>query len=232
MANKIRKIVKIDDAKCTGCGECIISCAEGALKIIDGKARLMTESYCDGLGACLGKCPQGAITIEERPAAEFNEAEAKQNLAAASAARGCPGSAVHDLSAATQPASRGRGPSGSLLMNWPVQLALIPPTAPFLKNADILLAADCVLAAYSNFQEDFVKNRVLIIACPKLDNFEEHKTKLINILKTAHPKSLTVIHMEVPCCSGLVFMAREAIKAGGTNVPLHEVNISIRGEVK
>jgi len=183
----------------------------------------------------LGECPQGAITIEERPAPDFDETEAKQHLRTAAPEEhcGCPGAAVRDLG--KQP-ERGTvkaavGKVVSRLENWPVQLTLVPPSAPFLKNADILLTADCVPFAYAGFHEDFVKGHVLLVACPKLDDFDAHLAKLIQILRTAKPKSMTVVHMEVPCCSGLVFMANKAMKESGVPVSLREVTISVTGEV-
>ncbi len=236
-AKTLRKVVKINEDLCTGCGECIIACAEGALKIIDGKAKLVSEKYCDGLGNCL-KCPQGAITIEEREAEQFDEDATRLHLEENiddSPGRGCPGTAVKKLEKVApkkaktveekEPATESR------LTNWPVQLTLVPPTAPFLKNADVILAADCVPFAQPDFQQQFLKeNTALLVACPKLDDFEAHQQKLNQILKQAGIKSLTVVHMEVPCCSGLVYMAKQAMLAAGNIVPFRDVTISIRGE--
>ena len=231
-AKSTRKIVNIDEEKCNGCGNCAIACAEGALKIIDGKAKLISETYCDGLGACLGECPQGAITVEERPAAEFDEEETKKHLKTEiPAACACAGSAMRDIDIGNNPAAR-ESKAISRLAHWPVQMTLVPPSVPFLKNADILLAADCVPFAYAAFHEDFVKDRVLLVACPKLDNFEAHKEKLTQILNAAKPRSLTVVHMEVPCCSGLVFMAKEAIKGSGVIVPLKEITVTVSGGIR
>jgi ferredoxin len=224
MSKNKRKIVNIDEDKCNGCGVCVIACAEGALRIINGKARLISDTYCDGLGACLGECPQGAITIEERPAAGFK--------GPAPEPCGCPGSAVQELrTEAKPPGIKSAGIEKSQLASWPVQLTLVPPDAPFLKKADILLTADCVPVAYAGFHRDFIAGRVVLVACPKLDDFEAHKERLVRILKTAGPKNLTVVHMEVPCCSGLVLMAREAIKESGVKVPLNEITVSVRGEI-
>ena len=227
MTTKVmRKIVKIDEEKCNGCGECVPSCVEGALKIIDGKARLVSETYCDGLGACLGKCPQDAITVEEREAEEFDEVAVEQyqhsqHIAKQELPCGCPGTAVREFTRVeteTAPAPALK----STLNNWPVQLRLVPPSAPFLTGADILLAADCAPFAYASFHQDFLKRRALIIACPKLDNFEAHLAKMTDILRVATPKSLTVVHMEVPCCFGLVQMAKQAIQSSGKNIPLRK----------
>jgi Pyruvate/2-oxoacid:ferredoxin oxidoreductase delta subunit len=236
----LRKIVKIDEDKCNGCGDCIISCAEGALQIIDGKAKLISETYCDGLGACLGKCPQDAITVEEREAEEFDEAAAAENLRTENVAEehpfSCPSAGVKlfERQAKTStPSVPVNDTVESRLHHWPVQLALVPPTAPFLKVADLVLAADCVPFAYAGFHRDFLGgNTALLVACPKLDDFAAHQKKLTEILKQAGIKSLTVLHMEVPCCSGLVHMARQAILASGNVVPFREITISVQGERK
>jgi len=224
-----RKIVKIDEEKCNGCGACELKCAEGALKIIDGKARLIGEVYCDGLGACLGECPQGAITIEERPAEEFDEKAVEKHLhEGEKVACGCPGAAVAEFP---------RTPAGEVaarpseLSNWPVQLTLVPPKAAFLKGADVVLSAQCAAFAYGAFHHEFIKERALIIACPKLDDIEAHLEKLTQIVAQSGLKSVTVVHMEVPCCSGLVYLAKRAIAASGRDVPLTEVTIGVRGEV-
>ncbi len=227
----VRNIVKIDEEKCTGCGMCIIACAEGALEIIDGKAKLISEQYCDGLGNCLD-CPEGAITIEQREAEDFDETAVEQHLAAAGAevtlACGCPSSTVTQFETTAAPAEK---PQPSRLGHWPVQLALVPPTAPFLKNADLILAADCVPFACAGFHQEFLgEGRALLVACPKLDDFPAHQARLNAILEQAGIKSLTVVHMEVPCCSGLVHMARQAIIASGNNIPFKDVTISTRGE--
>ena len=230
-----RKVVKIDEQKCNGCGVCVPSCAEGALKIIGGKARLVSDTYCDGLGACLGECPQGAITIEERTAGEFNETAAKQHQHAdkpgtVQVTEGCPSAKVRILCKGDTETSSENKPSQ--LNNWPVQLTLVPANAPFLKGADIVLAADCTAFAYADFHRDFLKNRALLVACPKLDDFAAHLKKLTEIITKSAPKSLTVVRMEVPCCAGLVFMAKQAIAASNKPMPLREIVISVNGEVK
>jgi NAD-dependent dihydropyrimidine dehydrogenase PreA subunit len=236
----MRKVVKIDEDKCNGCGACIISCAEGALKIIDGKAKLISEKYCDGLGNCLN-CPQGAITIEEKEAEDFDEAAVAEHLQAEKAvekqSRGCPSAGIWQFAersgVAAPAAAVTVAGTVSRLRYWPVQLALVPPTALFLKGADVVLVADCVPFAYANFHEDFLgENTALLVACPKLDNVPAHQTKLNEILKQAGVRSLTVLHMEVPCCSGLVYLAKQAILASGNVVPFRDITISIRGERK
>jgi Pyruvate/2-oxoacid:ferredoxin oxidoreductase delta subunit len=235
----VRKIVKIDEDKCNGCGACIISCAEGALKIIDGKAKLISETYCDGLGACLGKCPQDAITVEEREAEAFDEAAVAARAPAEETEekppRACPSEKVElferRTKAATAPGPVAEGVVASRLAHWPVQLTLVPPSAPFLKGADLVLSADCVPFAYAGFHRDFLgENSALLVACPKLDDFQAHQKKLTEILKQSGIKSLTVLHMEVPCCSGLVYMAKQAILASGHVVPFKDIKISVRGE--
>ena len=237
----VRKIVIIDEDKCTGCGECVISCAEGALKIIDGKAKLVSEKYCDGLGNCLD-CPEDAISIEEREAEEFDEAAVEEHLKIEKVEDklpcGCPSSSVTEFDRTVEeavPATPVSGPSGnglkSRLGHWPVQLTLVPPTAPFLKGADVVLAADCVPFAYGAFHRDFLGDRALLVACPKLDDFQAHQKKLTEILKQSGLKSLTIVRMEVPCCSGLVHMVKQAILASGNVVPFREVVIGIKGDI-
>lgn len=235
VAKTVRKIVKIDEEKCDGCGSCVIKCAEGALQIIDGKARLISEQYCDGLGACLGECPQGAITIEERHAEDFNEEAVEHHLGKTDEKLpcGCPGSTVAQFERhhVTGAAPDEHISEQSMLGHWPVQLALVPPGAPFLAGADLVLAADCVPFAYAGFHRDFLKGKALLVACPKLDDFPAHLTRLTEILKRSQVKSITVVHMEVPCCSGLVHMAQQAIKQSGKNILFKEVTISTRGEL-
>ena len=238
----LRKIVQIDEEKCNGCGLCVPSCAEGALQIVDGKAKLISEIYCDGLGACLGECPQGAITIEEREAVEFDEEETKLHLEQEARTQeaseplpcGCPGSTVRQFERpkAATGAATDTAAMPSMLAQWPVQLTLVPPSAPFLQGADIVLAADCVPFAYAGFHQTFLREKALLVACPKLDDFEAHLKKLTDILRTAHPKSLTVVHMEVPCCFGIVHMAKQAILASGQDVSFRDVTVGVNGDLK
>ena len=247
----LRKIVKIDEEKCNGCGICIPSCAEGALQIVDGKAKLISEQYCDGLGACLGECPQDAITIEERAAAEFDEESVKRHLhiqeecPSATVTQfgeettqetlpcGCPSATVTQFKEEATPAAPGaESPQPSRLSHWPVQLNLVPPTAPFLQGTDLLLAADCVPFAYAGFHQDFLKNHSLLVTCPKLDDFQAQLTKLANILRQSQVKSLTVVHMEVPCCFGLVKMAQQAVQSSGKDIPFKEITIGVKGDLK
>jgi Pyruvate/2-oxoacid:ferredoxin oxidoreductase delta subunit len=231
----VRKIIKIDEDKCNGCGECVPSCVEGAIRIIDGKARLVSETYCDGLGACLGECPMDAITIEEREAPEFDAIEAVKHAAHSKAKQpvhSCPSTRVMAFDRSVViPAKPVESTQRSTLANWPVQLTLVPPHAPFLKGADILLAADCVPCAYPDFHRDFLQGKTLIIACPKLDDYEAHLEKLIQIFRIAQPRGVTILRMEVPCCGGLTNMARQASLESGVSVPIQETTIGVRGQV-
>ncbi len=246
----IREIVKIDEDKCNGCGDCVPGCAEGAIQIINGKAKLLAENLCDGLGACLGHCPMGAITIEKRAADEFDEDAVEQHLgkspAPASAVQGhggcpsaqvrsfgsCPSAKLMDLSDKPESVSAETGTRQSQLRQWPVQMSLVPPTAPFLNDCDLLLAADCAPFAYADFHKDFLKDKALLIGCPKLDDGQAYLKKLTAMLQQNTVRRLTVVHMEVPCCSGLVAIARQAVAASGKNIPLELVCIGLQGERK
>ena len=234
----LRKIIQIDEAKCNGCGVCIDSCAEGALALVGGKARLVKEQYCDGLAACLKECPQGALKIVEREADDFDEAATAEHLRqkkqeAKNVPCSCPGSAVRQME---KPAAKSKIPGTSrqepMLTHWPVQLALVPAGAKFLDQADVVLIADCVPFAYANLHQDFLKDHSVLVACPKLDDAGAHLEKLTAILKKSRIKSLTVVHMEVPCCSGLTQIARKAITDSGIEVPFKGVTISIQGDIK
>jgi Fe-S-cluster-containing hydrogenase component 2 len=237
----IRNIVKIDEAKCNGCGLCVPACAEGAIQIVDGKARLVADNLCDGLGACLGDCPQGAITLEQRPADAFDEElvhKTQAEAAVKTAARpahghgGCPSARLMNLSAKENISEDEGGSRQSRLGTWPVQLSLVPPTAPFLEDSDLLLAADCAPFAYADFHRDFLNGKTLLIGCPKLDDGQAYLEKMTAILRGNNIRSLTVIRMEVPCCSGLVTIAQQALAASGKEIPLETVNIGIKGDRK
>jgi Pyruvate/2-oxoacid:ferredoxin oxidoreductase delta subunit len=255
----IREIVKIDEEKCTGCGLCVPACAEGAIQIINGKAKLISDNLCDGLGACLGDCPEDAITIEHRDADEFDEEAVEEHLAQLAPPEpsgcgcqsaevkvapvvhhgghggghggGCPSARLKSFEA--KPAGdEEAGSRQSQLRQWPVQLHLVPPTAPFLQGADVMLAADCVPFAYADFHKDFLKGKALLIACPKLDNTAPYIEKLTAMIQQSQIRSLTVAHMEVPCCSGLIQLARQAIAASGIEVPFKTINFGIQGNLK
>ena len=234
----LRKIIQIDEEKCNGCGACIESCAEGALALVDGKARLVKEKYCDGLAACLKECPQGALTIVEREAEDFDEEAAleyqrEKEKAAGNIPCGCPGTSVQQLEKPeVKPGTPQSSPQESMLLHWPVQLALVPAGAVFLEQADIVLIADCVPFAYPDLHRDFLKSRSVMVACPKLDNAEAHLAKLTDIFRKSNIKSLTIVHMEVPCCSGLTYLAKKAIAASGKEVPVKEITVGIKGNIK
>ena len=235
----IRKIIKIDEEKCDGCGLCVPACPEGALQIIDGKAKLVKENFCDGLGACLGECPQGAITIEEREAEEFDEVAAKQHMEQEEHTKEelphvCPSATIRQFDRQEVAESvQEEGPSPqSMLGHWPIQLSLVPAFAPFLQGADLMLVADCVPFAYAGFHHDFLKGHAILVACPKLDDFQAHQRKLTEILRYSEVKSLTVMIMEVPCCFGLAHMAKQAILASGKDIPFKEVTIGVKGDLK
>jgi NAD-dependent dihydropyrimidine dehydrogenase PreA subunit len=238
-----RKIVKIDEEKCNGCGLCIPNCAEGALQIIDGKAKLMSEKFCDGLGACLGHCPEDAITVIDREAEEFDEKaveihlhkqkEAQARPKPAPVFTGCPSSRAMQFKvseARMEPGSA--APSVSQLAHWPVQLKLVPISAPYFQDADLLIAADCVPFAYPDFHRDFLKGKAVVVGCPKLDDIQYYKEKLTEIFKTNSIKSITLPYMEVPCCFGLVKATEDALAASGKNIPLKKIKIGIRGDIK
>ena len=246
----LRKIVEIDEDKCNGCGLCVPSCAEGAITMVDGKARLAADNLCDGLGACLGDCPQDAIRIIDREADEFDEAAVEQHLqetqpenAAATAPHdrhhhaaggGCPGSRV--MSFAAEPAQdAGTAPGErqtSELRQWPVQLHLVPVTAPYFQNADLLVAADCAPFAYGGFHRDFLAGKALVIGCPKLDDLNIYQQKLTEIFRSSTIKSVTVVRMEVPCCCGIVAVTRKALADSGKDIPFSEVTVGIQGDIR
>lgn len=235
----LRNIVKIDDQKCNGCGLCIPACAEGAIKIIEGKARLVKDIYCDGLGACLGKCPQDALTIIQREAKDFDEKAAEEHVKTTQASSkvgsvpsnqsSCPSLKPVQFEKENQSLSFSQKRK-TRLTNWPIQLKLIPPNATFLKNSNLLIAADCVPFAYADFHENMLKNTILAVGCPKLDDTKLYKNKLVEIFRTADIKSVNVVNMEVPCCFGLNHIVQEAITLSGKTIPYTQTIISIKGE--
>lgn len=271
----LRKIIRIDEEKCTGCGLCIPDCPEGALQIIDGKARLISDLFCDGLGACVGACPEGAMHVVEREAEPYDEEVVMENIIKAGSntikahlehltdhgehdlykqavavlekkglpvpeirkkeetmACGCPGSNIREINRKEQSNEQAAVSLNSELRQWPVQLHLINPQAKYLDNSDLLLAADCTPFAYANFHQRFIKGRIAITLCPKLDHgMEQYLEKLVTILKTHEIKSLTVVHMEVPCCSGIVHLAERAIRESGKSVLLKDYTISVDGQI-
>lgn len=244
-----RPIIIIDSEKCDGCGLCVSACAEGALQLVDGKAKLVSESYCDGLGACLPECPRGAITIEERDAAPFDETavknylegkEQREGFAGIDSPRpvadldcGCRSTEVRSLQVAVPPpAESSAGPSSdvSQLRQWPCQLRLVPAAAPFLDRAHLLIAADCTAYAYPGIHADFMRGKITLIACPKLDQFD-YAAKLADILGQHEIKSITVLKMEVPCCGGLLEMVKTALRSSGRLIPWRVITISGEGKI-
>jgi len=238
-----RKIIEIDEELCNGCGLCVPACAEGAIEIVGGKAKLVKDMFCDGLGACLGECPAGALQIVEREADAFDEKAAQEYLENkkksqapspfAPAQGGCPSAALHTFAPGLKKAQSGgkAGPSESALSHWPVQIRLIPPTAPFLKDGDLLVAADCVPAAYADFHRDFLDGRVLLLGCPKFDDKELYLQRFTDIFRANDIRSVKVLRMEVPCCSFLQPLVTEAARRAGRDVPVEEVVITRRGAV-
>ena len=232
----IRNIVKIDEEKCNGCGDCVSACAEGAIQIIDGKAKLVSEIYCDGLGACLGHCPMDAITIEKRESAEFDEKATEEYLKKQKqpeekpAGFVCPGSMAQSFK--KDAAAEGAGADvPSQLAQWPVLLNLVSPAAPYFKDADLLLVADCVPFAMGDFHNKLLKQRPIAVGCPKFDDVDSYIDKLSDIITQSQLKSLTVVHMVVPCCSGLVHIAKQAIEKSGVNLDMEDITISLEGEI-
>lgn len=239
----IRKIVRIDQEKCDGCGLCVPSCAEGAIKIVNGKAVLSADNLCDGLGACLGECPQNAINIIEREADEFDESAVETHLQESRPETvaavqhhanhgGCPGSRAMSL-ASPQRSLNDEIPTNhqSQLGQWPIQLSLVPTGAPYFQNADLLITADCVPFAYADYHRDFLAGKAVVIGCPKLDDNRFYTEKLTELFRVSSIKSITVLRMEVPCCGGIVMAARQALAASGKDIPFREVTIGIRGAV-
>jgi NAD-dependent dihydropyrimidine dehydrogenase PreA subunit len=282
-----RDIITIDEEKCTGCGECVPNCPEGAIQIIDGKARLVSDLSCDGLGACIGHCPEGAMSVENREAEPYDERKVMENIVKAGpatikahllhlkdhnqtefltqalgylrekgitppdlsagdapAACGCPGMKVMDFREDGSPSGAGDAGTGetgqgsaglaasSELRQWPVQLQLLNASAPYFQDADLVIAADCVPFAYPNFHTRFLKGKALIILCPKLDKvLEQYLEKLTEIFKNNDIKSITLVHMEVPCCFGLSRLVEEALKRSGKNIIIKDYTVSIKGEI-
>ncbi len=230
----IRKIIKIDSDKCNGCGACASACHEGAIGMVDGKAKLMREDYCDGLGDCLPACPTGAITFEEREAPAYDEqAVLKAKSQKEKLPCGCPGtqSRVISHSECTQDSAADTVKVQSRLSQWPVQIKLVPVNAAYFENADLLIAADCSAYAYGDFHNEFIRNRVTLIGCPKLDD-EDYSQKLTQIISLNNIRSVTVVRMEVPCCGGIQYAAQKAIEVSGKKIPLNVVTITTDGKIK
>jgi Pyruvate/2-oxoacid:ferredoxin oxidoreductase delta subunit len=239
----MRKIIEINEEKCTGCGQCVVACAEGAIEIRDGKAKIIRDLLCDGLGACMGECPEDALKIIEREADEFDEHAVHEHLAQKEKqndvkpmACGCPSSHITTFApmASCESANVPKSISGqsvSALSHWPVQIKLVPPNAPFLKGADLLVSADCVPVAFPGMHSELLKGRSVMIGCPKFDNAEEYIDKFVQVFKQSGIKSVTVALMEVPCCSALLTIIRKAMDLSGMNIPINHVMVGIRGNI-
>ena len=240
-----RKIVEINEELCTGCGDCVNACAEGAIELINGKAKLVAEKYCDGLGACLGECPANALTVTERESEEFDPEAVEHHLKEREVAKvfteikgtmpcGCPSKNIEMFTPcqqANQPTSMTDAPAQSALGHWPVQIRLVPPTAPFLRGADLLVAADCTPVAYPAFHRDLLPGKAVMIGCPKFDDADEYVEKFAEVFRVADIKSVTVVEMEVPCCSKLPMIVRKGLQLSGKQIPFEEVIIGRRGEI-
>lgn len=245
---KTRNIIEIDEELCNGCGLCVPDCAEGSLKIINGKAKLVADNLCDGLGACLGSCPTGALKIIEREAEDFDEEAVKEYLEKEAVTEkvsnhggnggGCPSKALHTFNTIQSPTpcqsannlTNLDAGETSLLSHWPIQIRLVPPNAPFLQNAELLIAADCTAIAVRSFQEKYLGNNKVMMGCPKFDDAESYIQKFADIIKQSNLKSITILIMEVPCCSSMNVILKKALDLAGTKVPVEQITISLQGE--
>ncbi|MFC1857160.1 ATP-binding protein [Thermodesulfobacteriota bacterium] len=239
----IRKIIEIDEELCDGCGQCVPSCAEGALQVVDGKARVMGDMFCDGLGACLGECPTGALSILEREADDFDEEAvethlakmAKNEIEEKSTPCQCPSMQIETLISSKYSQEPDRTDAvhedtPSALSHWPIQIRLIPPKAPFLKGADLLVLADCCGVAFPNLHPELLKGKVVMMGCPKFDDVQEYIMKFAEIFKIADIRHITSAVMEVPCCSGLPMIVKKGMELAGKQIPMEEIVISVRGQ--
>jgi ferredoxin len=240
MEKTLRKIIEIDENLCDGCGNCVTGCAEGALQIIDGKAKVVSETFCDGLGACIGECPTGALKIVEREAPPFDEEAVKKHLTKKEESTmpcGCPSAHIQifDKPTACEAASKPKhfesAQEESALTHWPIQIKLIPASAPFLKGADLLVLADCTAVAFPSLHRELMKGKVVMMGCPKFDDVQEYVQKFTDIFKTAGIKSVTVAIMEVPCCSGMPMIVKKGMEAANKKVPMKEIVLSLQGKI-
>jgi NAD-dependent dihydropyrimidine dehydrogenase PreA subunit len=240
----LRKIIEIDEELCDGCGQCVTGCAEGALAIVDDKARVISDNLCDGLGACIGECPTGALQIIEREAEEFDELAVEEHLERQTAQAkpagsvlggGCPSAGVkmfapHAQGVAPSPEAAATGGLPSSLTHWPIKIRLVTPQAPFLKGADLLVLADCGAIAFPTLHQDLLRGRVVLAGCPKFDDLALYEERFTQIFQQAGIRSLTVARMEVPCCAGLQALVMKGIKNAGVDIPLEEIVITPRGQ--
>ena len=232
----IRRIIHIDEEKCNGCGACAAACHESAIGMVDGKAKLLRDDYCDGLGDCLPACPTGAITFVEREAAAYDEEavlanqrkKAGENKSAHHMSGGCPGSRMRQMKRETTAPTENK--MESQLQQWPVQIKLVPTQAPYFEGAKLLIAADCTAYAYANFHQDFIRGKVVLVGCPKLDSVD-YSEKLEEIIRNNNISSVTVVRMEVPCCGGLEIAAKKALQNSGKFIPWQVVTISVDGKI-
>ena len=224
----IRKIIKIDEEKCNGCGACASACHEGAIEMINGKAKLVREDYCDGLGDCLPACPTGAITFEQREAPAYNEAAVLASKENKNLPCGCPGTQSKTIK--REECSCSTTKSNSMLSQWPVQIKLVPVNAPYFEGANLLVAADCTAYAYGNFHNEFIRNHITLIGCPKLDD-GDYTDKLTAIIANNNIKSVTIVRMEVPCCGGIEYAVKKALQKSGKFIPWRVVTISTDGKI-
>jgi ferredoxin len=231
----IRNIIHIDEDKCNGCGNCVVDCAEAALQIINGKAKLVKEIYCDGLGACMGGCPTGALTIVQRESAPFDETATERHVHAVRNKKeepcGCPGTKAVDLGGERKSFSPAAADTGPELTNWPIQVKLVATAAPYFNDADLLLAADCTAFSVANIHSRFIKGKKVVIACPKLDDAQFYYEKLTEMFRQNSIKSVTVLRMEVPCCGGLGYVVKQALQASKKDIPYSEIVIGIKGDI-
>ena len=234
----VRRVIQIDEEKCNGCGICAEACHEGAIGIVDGKAKLLRDDYCDGLGDCLPNCPVGAISFIEREAAAYDEAAVQENKKKQMQAMGqapvggCPGSRMRQLERKPAEENQNAGsPVSSQLRQWPVQIKLLPVHAPFYEGANLLIAADCTAYAYAKFHDEFLKDRVVLVGCPKLDS-TDYAVKLAEIIRQNEVQSITVVRMEVPCCGGLEMAAKRALEASGKRLPWQVITVGTDGTIR
>ncbi len=237
---QLREVIEIDENLCDGCGQCVPACDEGAIEVIDGKARLVADTYCDGLGACLGECPAGALRIVERQAEAFDEEAVAAHLEASQPAEstllpcGCPSMALSPAPAAScgcDADGHGDGPVHSSLTHWPVQIRLVPPTAPFLQGAHLLVAANCVPVAYPRFQQDLLRGKVVLLGCPKFDDVDLYEQRFAEIFAANDIVGVTVAVMEVPCCQGLPLIVQNAMRKANKDIPMDLVTVGLQGEI-
>ncbi len=239
-----RLMIHIDEDLCTGCGNCVPGCAEGALQVIDGKARVISESFCDGLGACLGECPEGALTLREVETIPFDEIAAKENIRKQKLAShdvGCAGSEKFTYAEKELDIHKGPDhllpetvlvPKESRLTHWPIKLRLLAPQHPALKNASMAIIADCAALAYPSMHEDFLKNKAIVLVCPKFEDYQQNIEKLTQMFQINNIKDVSIVHMEVPCCHGLVRVVAQAILDTGLNIPMRVFEIGVKGNIK